>query len=86
MNSTKFYLTKEDKINFQPLFLNTPSIKGFLQDGITSRGNILTYDQNDKTNLGAEGLLTTTSDFMNFCKMLVNNGVYKGKKIISPKV
>ena len=71
MNSTKFYLTKEDKINFQPLFLNTPSIKGFLQDGITSRGNILTYDQNDKTNLGAEGLLTTTSDFMNFCKMLV---------------
>ena len=83
MNSTKFYLTKEDKENFQPLFLNTPSIKGFLQDGITSRGNILTYDQNDKTNLGAEGLVTTTSDFMNFCKMLVNNGVYEGKKIIS---
>ena len=48
MNRTKFYLTKEDKINFQPLFLNTPSIKGFLQDGITSQGNILTYDQNDK--------------------------------------
>lgn len=85
MNSTKFYLKKEDKKNFQPLFLNTPSIKGFLQDGITSRGNILTYDQNDKTNLGAEGLLTTTSDFMNFCKMLVNNGIYKGKKIISPE-
>ena len=85
MNSTKFYLTKEDKINFQPLFLNTPSIKGFLQDGITSRGNILTYDQSDKTNLGAEGLVTTTSDFMNFCKMLVNNGIYKGKKIISPE-
>jgi len=85
MNSTKFYLKKEDKKNFQPLFLNTPSIKGFLQDGITSRGNILTYDQNDKTNLGAEGLLTTTSDFMNFCKMLVNNGIYNGKKIISPE-
>ena len=85
MNSTKFYLTKEDKINFQPLFLNTPSIKGFLQDGITSRGNILTYDQTDKTNLGAEGLLTTTSDFMKFCKMLVNNGIYEGKKIISPE-
>ena len=85
MNNTKFYLTKEDEINFQPLFLNTSSIKGFLQDGITSRGNILTYDQNDKTNLGAEGLLTTTSDFMNFCKMLVNNGIYKGKKIISPE-
>ena len=85
MNSTKFYLTKEDKINFQPLFLNTPSIKGFLQDGITSRGNILTYDPNDKTDLGAEGLLTTTSDFMKFCKMLVNNGIYEGKKIISPE-
>jgi len=85
MNSTKFYLTKEDKENFQPLFLNTSSIKGFLQDGITSRGNILTYNQNDKTNLGAEGLVTTTSDFINFCKMLVNNGVYKGKKIISPE-
>ncbi|MFL2591637.1 MAG: serine hydrolase domain-containing protein [Flavobacteriaceae bacterium] len=85
MNNTKFYLTNEDKINFQPLFLNTSSIKGFLQDGITSRGNILTYDQNDKTNLGAEGLLTTTSDFMNFCKMLVNNGIYNGKKIISPE-
>ena len=85
MNSTKFYLTKEDKENFQPLFLNTSSIKGFLQDGITSRGNILTYDQNDKTNLGAEGLVTTTSDFMNFCKMLLNNGVYEGKKIISPE-
>ena len=85
MNSTKFYLTKEDKINFQPLFLNTSSIKGFLQDGITSRGNILTYDQSDKTNLGAEGLVTTTSDFMKFCKMLVNSGTYEGKKIISPE-
>ena len=85
MNSTKFYLTIKDKKKFQPLFLNTPSIKGFLQDGITSRGNILTYDENNKTNLGAEGLLSTTSDFINFCKMLVSNGVYKGKKIISPE-
>ena len=40
MNSTKFYLTKEDKINFQPLFLNTPSIKGFYKTELQVRKHI----------------------------------------------
>ncbi len=33
--------------------------------------------------MGGEGLLSTISDYNNFCKMLLNNGIFEGKRIIS---
>ena len=33
--------------------------------------------------LGEEGLVSTMDDYSNFCEMLTNNGIFKGKKIIT---
>ncbi|MEC7877537.1 MAG: serine hydrolase domain-containing protein [Bacteroidota bacterium] len=88
MNDTKFYLTQEERPRVQPLFINrlpnTPfnpsetSLKGF-----TYLLDEQTYDINNSAHFGGEGLVSTFSDYSNFCEMLVNKGIYKGEKIIS---
>ena len=80
MNETKFYLTQEDRSRFQPLYINFGDIKGF-----TSELDELTYEENNKAYFGGEGLISTMNDYSNFCIMLLNGGVYKGKRIISEK-
>jgi CubicO group peptidase (beta-lactamase class C family) len=88
MKETKFYLTIEERKRIQPLFINrlpnTPfnpsetSLKGF-----TYLLDEQTYDINNSAHYGGEGLVSTFSDYSNFCEMLVNKGNYKGKEIIS---
>ena len=78
MNETKFHLTEEDKARFQPLFINTGSLKGF-----TYELNELSYKKNNEAYFGGEGLISTLGDYSNFCKMLLNGGSYNGKKIIT---
>jgi len=85
MNETGFYLDKKTKKLLQPLYVSGESIEGFNEDGITRIGNMMTYRKENQTPLGAEGILTTSSDFSNFCQMLVNNGIYKGEKILNPE-
>ena len=78
MNETKFYLTKQERDRFQPLFINTGALKGF-----TYELNELSYKKNNEAHFGGEGLVSTLGDYSNFCKMLLNGGSYNGKKIIS---
>lgn len=78
MNETKFYLTKQERDRFQPLFINTGALKGF-----TYELNELSYKKNNKAYFGGEGLVSTLGDYSNFCKMLLNGGSYNGEKIIS---
>jgi CubicO group peptidase (beta-lactamase class C family) len=78
MNETKFYLTKQERDRFQPLFINTGALKGFTYDL-----NELSYKKNNEAYFGGEGLVSTLGDYSNFCKMLLNGGSYNGKKIIS---
>ena len=78
MNETKFYLTKQERDRFQPLFINTGALKGF-----TYELNELSYKKNNEACFGGEGLVSTLGDYSNFCKMLLNGGSYNGKKIIS---
>ncbi len=85
MNKTKFHLTKDERKQIPPLFLKNEVLEGFLPSGITSKGDILTYYDDNLTHLGGEGLVSSMSDFFNFCKMLMNNGSFEGKQIISPK-
>ncbi len=85
MKDTKFYLTEDDEDHFQPLFINNGIIKGFSDEGITGKGDILTYDIDKKVHLGGEGLVSTFMDYFKFCRMLLNGGSYDGKKIISQK-
>ena len=76
MNETKFYLDPEDQSRFQPLYINTGNLKGF-----TYELNELSYKKNNEAYFGGEGLVSTLNDYANFCKMLLNNGFYNGKRI-----
>jgi len=81
MNSTKFYLTADERANrFQPLFINTGTLKGF-----TFELNELSYVQDNHAYYGGEGLVSTITDYSKFCQMLLNGGSFEGKKIISTK-
>ena len=77
MNETKFYLTSEDRERFQPLFINSGSLKGF-----TNFLDEMTYDINNRAYFGGEGLVSTMRDYSKFCQMLLNNGELNGNKII----
>ena len=57
---------------------------------LDKQGNLI----NSKTQLptegntvygGTHGLFSSASDYMKFCQMLLNNGEYKGKHLLSPK-
>jgi CubicO group peptidase (beta-lactamase class C family) len=80
MEETKFHLTESDRENFQPLYINNETIKGFTNDQ-----DELGYDINNKAYFGGEGLVSTLNDFSNFCQMLLNGGTFKKQKIISQK-
>ena len=80
MSETKFHLTQEDRSRFQPLYINFGTIKGF-----TTELDELTYEENNSAYFGGEGLISTMNDYSNFCIMLLNGGIYNGKRIISEK-
>ena len=78
MINTKFYLTSEDRDKFQPLYLNSMSIKEF-----TNSYDELHYEINNHAYFGGEGLVSTLEDYAKFCKMLLNGGELEGHRIIS---
>jgi CubicO group peptidase (beta-lactamase class C family) len=80
MEGTKFHLTESDRENFQPLYINDETMKGFTNDQ-----DELSYDIKNKAYFGGEGLVSTLNDFSNFCQMLLNGGTFKEQKIISQK-
>ena len=80
MKDTKFYLTSKDRLRFQPLYINNGSLKGYTNDL-----DELSYDINNKAYFGGEGLTSTLNDYSKFCQMLVQEGNYEGKQIISQK-
>ena len=78
MMNTKFYLTSEDRDKFQPLYLNSMSIKEF-----TNSYDELHYEIDNHAYFGGEGLVSTLEDYAKFCKMLLNGGELEGQRIIS---
>ena len=78
MMNTKFYLTTEDRNKFQPLYLNSRSIKEF-----TNSYDELHYEIDNHAYFGGEGLVSTLEDYAKFCKMLLNGGELQGQRIIS---
>jgi len=45
------------------------------------------FEQKNTTKIfmGGSGLISTANDYLNFCQMLLNNGKYKNKRILSRK-
>ena len=78
MTNTKFYLTEDERNRFQPLFLNSQAIKEF-----TDSYDELNYDIDNHAYFGGEGLVSTLEDYAKFCKMLLNDGMLNGERIIS---
>ena len=88
MSETKFHLTEEDRLRFQPLRVNIKSRTPFNQsdynlDGYTAALDGYSYDEKNNAHFGGEGLVSTMSDFSKFCEMLVNGGIYNNDRIIS---
>ena len=80
MNDTKFHLTKADRERFQPLFMkNTDGSKNLY----TRNHDDLKFDENSEMHFGGGGLVSTMSNYSNFCEMLVNDGVFRGNRILS---
>ena len=80
MSDTDFDLTADEREHFQPLFRLQDTSIGYY----TTEFDELSYQPGSKVQLGGEGLVSTTSDYCNFCEMLLNNGVFHGKRILSP--
>ena len=83
MNQTKFFLSPEDKKSILPLYVNNQKIVGFNKTGITGINDLISYDMKYKPALGSLGLISTPEDYSNFCSMLLNQGVFKNKRILS---
>lgn len=81
MDDTKFYLTDGERVTrFQPLYINSGTLKGF-----TYELDGLSYAKSSQAYFGGEGLVSTITDYSNFCRMLLDGGQFEGKKIISKK-
>jgi CubicO group peptidase (beta-lactamase class C family) len=88
MPNTKFDLTEAERKVFQPLLrVDDPALlhAGTPDPGFHSnKYDELSYEPGTKVQLGGEGLVSTANDYSHFCEMLLNDGNYKGKQIISP--
>lgn len=83
MNQTKFFLSLEEKKLILPLYVSNQKIEGFNKIGITGINDLISYDIKYKPALGSLGLISTLEDYSNFCSMLLNQGVFKNKRILS---
>ncbi|MEZ4810697.1 MAG: serine hydrolase [Allomuricauda sp.] len=80
MNSTKFYLTDEEREHLQPLLWTEGETSGFFKH----KYDEMTYSKDSGLYFGGAGLVSTTKDYGNFCEMLLNNGAFRGIQIVSP--
>jgi len=83
MNQTKFFLSLEEKKLILPLYVSNQKIVGFNKIVITGINDLISYDIKYKPALGSLGLISTLEDYSNFCSMLLNQGVFKNKRILS---
>ena len=78
MVDTSFVMDEAKRERFQPLWINSEHLKGY-----TFLLNELTYSAESSAHFGGEGLVSTASDYSNFCQMLVAGGVFEGKRILT---
>ena len=91
MTSTSFVLDDARRARLQPLWINleiAPVIEGMPPPGGTIKGfttllNEMTYSPRSKAHFGGEGLISCPADYARFCQMLVQGGVYKGRRVLS---
>jgi CubicO group peptidase (beta-lactamase class C family) len=74
MTNTKFYLTDKERDLLQPLCFSEENHPVFYKHE---------YDDS-YVQLGGAGLVSTSKDYSHFCEMLLNDGIFNDKRILSP--
>lgn len=88
MNNTYFYLPKQKKDRIATLYgfnsLGKPiKLEGTSDDGYHSDFDV--HESNKTYFSGGAGLFSTAEDYYKFLQMLLNNGFYNNKKLLSRK-
>lgn len=83
MRDTAFYVPEEKKDRFAKLYLWNQDLGGFAPNYDCHLG--VYYGEDVAFESGGAGLVSTLDDYSHFAAMLVNNGVYKGKRILGSR-
>jgi CubicO group peptidase (beta-lactamase class C family) len=82
MNDTAFWVPPEKTDRFASCYQPKPGGSGLkLQDDAGKS----TYAQPPRLESGGGGLVSTTHDYMRFCRMMLGGGTLDGVQILSPK-
>jgi CubicO group peptidase (beta-lactamase class C family) len=81
MNDTGFYVPESEWGRLAACYALTPNGHTILQDDPTTSR----YREPPKLCSGGGGLVSTASDYMQFCSMLLNGGELNGARLVSPK-
>jgi CubicO group peptidase (beta-lactamase class C family) len=82
MNDTAFYVPSDKVERFTSCYQPEGGSRGLkLQDDARES----TYAEPPKLESGGGGLVSTASDYLRFCRMMLNGGTLDGVQILSPK-
>ena len=82
MKDTSFYVPKNKLSRFAACYERTPKEYLKLQDSGDAKSG---YSSMPLHLSGGGGLVSTTEDYFNFCQMLLNGGLFEGKRLLSRK-
>lgn len=81
MDDTAFYLAEEKKDRMAALYTHDDNGQLILNEQQLTPG----INTVPKLLLGGAGLISTLTDYEKFCRMLLNKGALKGKRVLSEK-
>jgi len=84
MNDTDFYVPEDKQIRLSKIYESTDN--GLVNCITDNLGIIYEQDRIPAFQSGGAGLVSTLDDYSNFASMLLNNGQFKGKKIMSKTI
>lgn len=84
MNDSYFYLPEEKTARLVTLYAND-SLKGKLYPSKNIANQTYPYSGAKTYFSGGAGIVGSIKDYANFCEMLLNNGIFKGKQILGRK-
>ena len=82
MKDTSFYVPKNKLSRFAACYERTPKEYLRLQDSGDAKSG---YSSIPLHLSGGGGLVSTTEDYFNFCQMLLDGGLFEGKRLLSRK-
>ena len=82
MKDTGFFVPKNKLNRFAACYERTPKEYLKLQDSGDAKSG---YSNMPLHLSGGGGLVSTTEDYFNFCQMLLNGGLFEGKRLLSRK-